>query len=365
MIKEERIISLDIIRVVAIFLVVLNHAAEMIYPMHQLSDMTSLSLPSQVIGFAAFTLGRLGVPLFLFLSGYLLLSRGSHFQDEKNIVSFYKKNLLPLLLTWEIWILLYNIFNAVMHVSAFQLKHYLAQAFFLESVSMMNSWYMPMILGMYLFIPFVGLVLSKMRGRWIALLLLICYIYCFFAQNLGIWFQDIGSKLDLSFGGGAYGVYLVIGYCFWRYETKIADIWKRKTVIWTSVVLAILLYLLTVVFQILMFSKGNEYRVWYNFFTLPLISAVIFLILKKIQTAKGLKRLIVLISNCAFGVFLVHVPLMMISVRYINTSHLPLTVLLNLLIVFAVSVALVAVLCMIPGNFGRVVFLYRRPKPQK
>lgn len=61
--------------------------------------------------FISFTIGRLGVPLFLFLSGFLLLQK--QINDEKDIFTFYKKNLISLVIANSIWVIIYNIFFVI------------------------------------------------------------------------------------------------------------------------------------------------------------------------------------------------------------------------------------------------------------
>lgn len=68
----KRLDWIDIVRGIAIFFVVLCHAIDNIY-FTQNADIANSSILLQLFIFTSFTLGRLGVPLFLFISGYLLL----------------------------------------------------------------------------------------------------------------------------------------------------------------------------------------------------------------------------------------------------------------------------------------------------
>lgn len=106
----SRIAFLDAIRTAAISLVVLCHCTEAVY---NFSYDSMASLPSEIQLFilSNFTLGRVGVPLFLFLTGYLVISK--QFDTKDRISKFYKHNYLPLLVTCEIWIILYNLFVTI------------------------------------------------------------------------------------------------------------------------------------------------------------------------------------------------------------------------------------------------------------
>ena len=72
--KTNRVFWLDVARTIAIIMVVLNHATEHIYKLN-INFFEHLSFSSKIFAHMAFTTGRLGVPIFLFLTGYLLLGK--------------------------------------------------------------------------------------------------------------------------------------------------------------------------------------------------------------------------------------------------------------------------------------------------
>lgn len=96
--NHQRIQWIDMVRGIAILCVILCHVTENIYQLN-VDSISLLDFPSKIFVFSAFTCGRLGVPLFLFISGYLLLDR--HYGME-GCCKFWKKNLLSLLITVEI-----------------------------------------------------------------------------------------------------------------------------------------------------------------------------------------------------------------------------------------------------------------------
>lgn len=88
----SRNISLDFIRSLAAFFVVLNHVTENIYTFTP-EFVITMSEKAKWFAFSSYTLGRIGVPLFLLLTGYLVLSK---IFTSDTIVQFYKHSLLPL-----------------------------------------------------------------------------------------------------------------------------------------------------------------------------------------------------------------------------------------------------------------------------
>ena len=79
--NKLRIGFLDVVRTVAICLVVFNHCVEVVFrnPREGIfyfmdyNTLIHLATKTRISILAGFTLGRLGVPLFLFLTGYLVL----------------------------------------------------------------------------------------------------------------------------------------------------------------------------------------------------------------------------------------------------------------------------------------------------
>ena len=119
----KRIKNLDIARTFAIISVLLCHAVEYIYIL-DMKNWVNATTISQIYRTVLFTIGRCGVPIFLFITGYLILSKKMETDDD--VSKFYKRSFLPLLITTEIWIIIYNIFLAFYNKNGF------AQGIFIE-----------------------------------------------------------------------------------------------------------------------------------------------------------------------------------------------------------------------------------------
>ena len=161
--SHKKYFTPDLLRALAILCVILVHTTERIYQFN-LEEMVHYSLQRKSFALTLFTIGRMGVPIFLFLTGYLLLSRN---YDKEYTAVFYKRNFIGLLITVEIWIILYNIFNSWFYQIPFSMNELLRNMFFLKATNMSHMWYIPVILGIYLFIPFVSQALSLgIVGKW-------------------------------------------------------------------------------------------------------------------------------------------------------------------------------------------------------
>ena len=104
---EKRNIKLDVARTFAFLCVILCHSVETLYNFTP-QGWKVLSNQSRIFMFATFTIGRLGVPIFLFLSGALLLKK--NIESDVDVINFYKKSWLPLFIVNECWVIIYNIF---------------------------------------------------------------------------------------------------------------------------------------------------------------------------------------------------------------------------------------------------------------
>jgi len=177
----QRIGFIDLIRAIACILVVVTHASEMTYPVDPVF-IQSVKWYTMFTYIFFHTLGRLGVPLFLLISGFLLLDRE---YDEGRTKKFYKNNLLGLLITTEVWVIIYYFWRVILGQKDFNIVSLLLQMAFLNPPSGVQLWYMPAIIGAYLFMPFVSNTIRKESfSRAVLISTLLAWIYYFIPQNI-------------------------------------------------------------------------------------------------------------------------------------------------------------------------------------
>ena len=261
-------------------------------------------------------IGRLGVPLFLLLTGYLVLSK--NFNSEDKIKRFYSHNYLPLLITCEIWIVLYNVFNAIMGIRPFAIDLLWKNMLFLERIPMMNAWYIPMILGVYIFLPYIARILQSVPGRRLLIFGLLLFLYYFVVPSYNLLLEvnklpKIYSQLDLNYSGGTYGFYLLLGYCYYRYEEEIKSFLKKPGAKAGIAFLCLPMFAGTVAFENWRYVHHAAYNVWYNFMLLPLVGFGCFVLLCQLNIGN---KIFYNISLYSFAVYLIHVPIMQTLVKY-------------------------------------------------
>ena len=100
---------------------------------------------SRIFNFASLFIGRIGVPFFLMITGYLLLDRT---YDDERVRKFWQKNCKGLIIVTVIWAIIYAISLQFVAVKSGQVNFGEAGELFFS-----HMWYMPMIIGMYLSMP--------------------------------------------------------------------------------------------------------------------------------------------------------------------------------------------------------------------
>ena len=328
-IESKRIAWLDYARTIAIICVVITHTVERIYNLSA-KYLLQNSVRSRIFALSMFSIGRLGVPIFFFLTGYLLLDRE---YDKKKYTSFIKKNFGGLLLTTSIWILIYNIFNAWFYKRTIKWSDLLKNLVYLKSTEMSHMWYMPVILGIYLFLPFVANALRSTDLRNLYIPMAIAFVYMFVTPIINVFLtangiENISALLDFNFAGGRYGFCILLGYFI-----KKMDIKKVTSI--QIILLGSIAYLFTVYTQYYAVAHGVNYTVWYDSASLIIADLCIFIFLSRIHF--HFNKVATSISVNAFGIYLIHNPINMILVKIINQRSRAISVITIIIINFLVS----------------------------
>lgn len=285
-------------RCFAIFCVVLNHCTEAVYSL-TVDGVTGLSLASKVFAFCAFTAGRIGVPCFMTMSGYLLMDR---FYSPEQRKSFWINSWFHLLVCTWVWFTIYDLI-LLLQGQTITWSDYISHMLFLEQVGFSHVWYMPAILGIYLLIPIVSNGLFQTSHKSVTWILVIYFLYCFVAPCAKIVATATGEEtlsvqISSGFSGGSYGLYFLFGAMVKKGLLK-----KVPTKLLALV--AVLSFGGTVSFQLWCYQLKYEYNVWYDFPLLLVIGVCLLEIFSRISTVPG-KHIIVTLSKYSFAVYLIH-----------------------------------------------------------
>ncbi|MCR5823672.1 MAG: acyltransferase [Lachnospiraceae bacterium] len=324
--------SLDLIRSLAIILVCFVHAVNRIYTF-TLKGMSGLSAPSFVFGNMTHALGQMGVPLFFMLTGYLLLSR--EYNTPKEIFSFWKKKLLPLVICFEIWTVAYWLMYllqsviidgaplSVMFTSSVKdprsLVSLAAHMLMLAHFDIFrHMWYLPVIIGIYIVLPFFSVLLHKLPAKVHIFPLLVGCFYFFIVPTANIFFDatvhsTVSARIDFAFVGTHSGLYVLFGYFFKTcLEPVLRSSKKRNTVIALSAVGALISVLLTGLMMCFCYKVGYATTVPYNFVMLPFFGVSVFSLAVLTGDRIPLGKVWESVSKASFGMYFIHYPILLV-----------------------------------------------------
>lgn len=210
---KNRNFTLDLLRVFACYLVIHQHASEFYYIGEN---------GAAVAGDNTFRIGimtsiaRISVPLFVMISGYLLLPQKTTTQD------FLKKRFTRILYPFITWCILYAVYyvftkdetwsQALVHIINIPVNF---------GVEVGHLWYIYMLIGLYLLVPVLSPWLNscskkELQGYLIlwGVTTFIPYIHLIFPQILGECFWNPTPALYYFTG---FAGYLILGHYIKRY----------------------------------------------------------------------------------------------------------------------------------------------------
>lgn len=321
----KRIIYLDILRAIAIISITFNHAVNRSFAVYsrQLAEFQSLPFYMTAVKSVLYAFSRIGVPLFVMITGALLLTRKYEGGlQEGSISRFIKHNWLSLFITTEIWLaimfwfLQFNSSESILYTKGLQytLFRFALTLLFIKPITMGSMWYMDMILCMYLLIPIIAIAVKQIDAKYFLIPSAIV-IFCSYIlpdlngiiKALGIDFT-LKTKLESANIFSMYVVYLLLGY----YISKGLLEKISSKALWFVLTVGFISFC---AFQIWFYSLKFNYVVAIeNKSIFPMIIAVaLFELARRYKngTAELLEKLATKLSIISFGIYFVHICIML------------------------------------------------------
>lgn len=348
--NSSRIYWIDVARSLAIICVILCHSVEGVYPL-DIHSILALSFQARLFVFTLMLVGRLGVPIFLVLTGYLLLNRSYNVQES---INFWKHKCIPLLITTEIWIFIYWAFSGCNN-GQLKFENLIRELLFLKNTEINHLWYMPMILGIYMFIPFIANAVHQFTNKilWIILGIVVIYLFLVPFINIVLVFngeEGITNQLNLSYSGEIYGVYLILGYLISQKDYNLQ--------LYKCISAAVIILSIAIGIQNYFYINELEYKYWYDsIFIFGLTICVVFAL---IQLRKmPWNRSFTCIAKSSFGIYLMHniILTQMLQIMPITMDRI-LKVVLVTVLSFVVSLGVVMVIVQVP-KIRKVLFFMK------
>lgn len=355
--RPERKFYLDLARAIAILSITLNHAVNRSYDnyYYQRSEFQSLALWDSAFKAVITVFSHLGVPLFLMISGALLLNK--RMEDGADLKKFYRHNLLGLLITTEVWYVIIYFFMVFLDPATkileggpiLVLGGLVQTMLFQNQTTMASLWYMPMIMSLYTTIPFAAIAKNKLGLKAVCLPLILVFInfMCIPAFNV---VQEIRGSWKLYTALREYNLCSVYYlYIFTGCAVSQGQLGKLKTpaVAWLTAAC----FTLSCAYQLWLYASPVNHLLMEPSPSILITSTLTFELIRRIAPRFDRWRgSITCLSRIAFGIYFVHILIMSGMYWYLDLSALarPLRVILYEAVSFGGSVVIIWALAKIP-----------------
>lgn len=297
--KNERDLSIDIIRIIACFMVVGIHVS-----MEGWYNISPRTYTWTVLNFYD-TLFRPAVPLFFMISGSLMLSK-----ERIDFKRLWLKNILHLAIVYIVWAVFYAIMNTGIK------KTFTDPKIIFETVFGPNPqyhlWYLRSILNIYAISPLLWILVHGMDKRHFRYFLVIFFVFGLLKSSiyelpfLPAWLHEqINLFVEMDLVG--YSGYFILGYFLLSTDWMNRFSQKNLSIVYVfSVVLAAGLN------QWIAAADNWPTQALYGNFSIPVaIEAVCIILLVKSKYAAGQfsikqQKFIQMISESTLFVYLIH-----------------------------------------------------------
>jgi len=337
--------SVDLIRFLAIFLIILLHCSGAPYRFIN-PEITTLDIANWFTTEAYGVLGMAGVPLFVMLTGALLLNPA---KADEPLRVFYKKRFGRIALPFIFWTVVYFAWAFLVHEREFSAFN-VAQG--LVDGSYAHLWYLYLLIGLYAVTPIFRILVKHIDRNLFTYLLVI-----WFVGTVGV--PIIHSIPNLRFNPVGFVFLDWIGYYLLGIYLLKANV-RRSTV---NIVAVLGLVGAFIGDWLITGTLGEQYTGYFsNYMSATIImgTAALFFILvnvdpRRIESHAKINKVIHWVSQNTLAIFMIHMIVLETFTLgflgfYVNklTFIALVDVLVFTLIIFGVSVALVFVLKKIP-----------------
>lgn len=331
-ISDNRIVWLDVIRCVAMIMVIGVHCIDPFYISPTMRAIPEYTHWAAIYG----SLLRPSVPLFVMMTGLLLLP-----VKKQPLGKFYKKRIYRVLFPFLIWSVLYSMFPWVTGVLGLP-KEIIGDFFCYtqgqESQSLIDSlkdvamipfnfshkenhmWYIYLLIGLYLYMPFFSAWIENADRKTKRAFLLIWIISlfipylkeyvanCLFERSGYVFGTDTWNEFGLFYYFAGFNGYLLLGH----YVKKGNDWSLMKTFILCILMFAVGYYITYTGFSTTASNPNateTEMELFFTFCSpnVLLMTLATFLLLQKIViTNSTVIKVLANMTQCGFGIYMVH-----------------------------------------------------------
>lgn len=372
--QNNRIVWLDVTRLVAMFTVVCCHCAD---PFNFYPGEPPAEIPfwGQIYG----ALLRPCVPLFVMITGALLLP----IREETSV--FYKKRISRVFWPFLIWSVLYCLFpwftkllgfapeviidffpyagEKVLEQSFSNSLEFIAQIPFNFMNTDVHMWYIYLLIGLYLYLPIFSAWVEKASERskrWFLIAWMVTTLLPYYYEyvNPYIWGGCAWNHFPMLYYFAGFNGYLLLGHYLRHTE------WSLSKTLTLGIPLFIIGYAVTYIgFKHMAEMPGHTEEQFELFFTYNSLNVVmmtipVFMLTKLVQVrSPKIQAVLANLTLCGFGVYMVHYILTGPSIVWMRALNIPVCIQIPVgaVISFGLSWLIVLLIRKISGRYARYI----------
>lgn len=291
--KVERYYWLDLLKIIACFCVIVNHSAKLALPYINNSCFVA------IFNCIQYSLCKIGVPLFIMVSGYLFLvsSKSQNFTYKMSLKRIFRI-LVPLILLsilLQIYIVGIENFNFINFIKDFLVEPVVPA-----------YWYLYMLIGLYLVTPFIKKMIDKFELKDYKIFLL---VFLVIPSIFPIISEYLGFKISSYFFAAGFNFILSL-YIAGAYLSKIDLSSKSLKYAMVVFLLFTILYFISLYFPYL--NSGvlsYKFDSFDNIFCVCQSLSLFYIVRYFLENRKiGKYSSVVMreVSKTTFGIYLIH-----------------------------------------------------------
>ena len=235
--SPRRDITLDVMRVVAILLVVWQHASEFYYIIPPM-DVVRGTATEQVAWIDS--LGRAGVAMFVIISGWLLLPVTS------STGAFLRKRLIRVVLPFACWCLGYAVYFVLHYGETWaQCAEHILCIPVNFGVEVGHLWFVYMLVGLYLLAPVISPWLQRCTKRelqgYLAVWTLTLFIPLLHEVRPQLWGEAVWNWTPMFYYFTGFAGFFVLGYYLRRFG--VPRVWVGAAMLIVGYLSTVMLFL--------------------------------------------------------------------------------------------------------------------------
>ena len=294
---KEREYSFDVLRVIAMIMVVIIHVSNVYTRSYNFID-TNSYLVSLIFN----TISRVSVPIFFMISGALLLDRSFDFKK-------YKKRILKILILIVVWDILYLVWEYFFLGVTYDKLYML-----FKEPYRAHLWFLYVIIILYAIQPILKYILDRLNNTC----KIILFILWIILSTISIYNNSIANIFTIFVNIG----FFVLGKYMYEYLQNNQKNNKKYVVI--MIILLVLSFAESVYLN---YTASVKFNMFYNLFfayRTPFIILSTFIIFKLVYIythGKKQNSLIVIGSDLSLGVYLIHGMFLDVTTKYVDYKN--------------------------------------------